>query len=263
MSVYSGNQNVVVPTFLGRLGNNLFQVAAAIGYSLHYDVAWGILPHYHHKPVYNYFKFPIWKGNPRILKTYDTATDQGFTYAQIPKHEAPGVNIRGFWQSYKYFEHAKKEVLGAWNFKYYPGYAEYASLHVRRGDYVQYADNFGAVPIEYISEGVMIAYSAGFRKFVVFSDDLEWCKQAMQTFKDMNITFEYSEHTHEFEDLSKMSSCGLNIIANSSFSWIAAYANPNPNKVVITPHETSWFGPKAKLDTRDLLPPDWVKIKFR
>jgi hypothetical protein len=263
MGVYSGTQNIIVPTFLGRLGNNLFQVAACIGYSKDYGIPWAILPHYHHKPVYNYFKFPIWKGNPRTLKTYDTATDQGFVYVKIPKFEVPGVNIRGFWQSWKYFDHAKEEVLKAWAFRYYPGYADFASVHVRRTDYLQYADNFGAITPEYLNEAISMARNAGYQKFVVFSDDLLWCREAFKEFAKWDVSFEYSEHQNEFEDLSKMSSCSFNIIANSSFSWIAAYANPNPNKVVVTPHETSWFGPKAKLNTKDLLPPDWVKIKFR
>jgi hypothetical protein len=257
--------NVVTCEFLGRLGNNLFQVAACIGYSKKHNVPWAIPPGYHHRQIYQYFKLPVYRGNIRKLPVYDTATDEGFPFAEIPFYKSPGVKIRGFWQSYKYFDHAREEVLKVWNLKQHPEYKDFTSIHVRRGDYLKYPEAFGPVTIEYIIQAVMIMKDSGRKKFIVFSDDLAWCKEAFQYFKDWDISFQYSDGTNEYHDLSVMSSCSGNIIANSSFSWIAAYANQNPKKVVISPDHTSWFGPAnaQKLDTKDLLPSDWVKIKFR
>jgi hypothetical protein len=62
----------------------------------------------------------------------------------------------------------------------------------------------------------------------------------------------------DWEQLLMMSSCGHNIIANSTFSWWGAYLNSNPDKIVCYPE--TWFGPKAQHDTLDLFPEDWIKV---
>jgi hypothetical protein len=47
------------------------------------------------------------------------------------------------------------------------------------------------------------------------------------------------------------------VIANSSFSWWAGFIGERPGRVVIAPRP--WFT-QTKLDTRDLLLPDWLSV---
>jgi tellurite resistance-related uncharacterized protein len=67
------------------------------------------------------------------------------------------------------------------------------------------------------------------------------------------------EKFNDWGQLMLMSLCKYNIIANSTFSWWGAYFNTNENKIVCYP--AKWFGIKAKHDTSDLCPDDWIKIK--
>jgi hypothetical protein len=56
-----------------------------------------------------------------------------------------------------------------------------------------------------------------------------------------------------------MSRIPNNIIANSSFSWWAAWLNENEDKTVIAPR--AWFGPKNQhLSKKDLTLEEWTLI---
>ena len=88
---------------------------------------------------------------------------------------------------------------------------------------------------------------------MVFSDDIEWCKHNF-----IGEEFIFAEDTNPVTALSLQLSCANNIIANSSFSWWAAYLNKNPSKIVIAPQK--WFGPNLAHDTKDLLPKEWARI---
>ena len=54
-----------------------------------------------------------------------------------------------------------------------------------------------------------------------------------------------------------MSACNHNIIANSSFSWWAAWLNENLDKIVIAPKK--WFKSKD-MNAETLLPEEWIKL---
>jgi hypothetical protein len=69
----------------------------------------------------------------------------------------------------------------------------------------------------------------------------------------------YIEGNNQFIDMCMMSMCSHNIIANSSFSWWAAWLNNNRDKKIIAPKK--WFGPSYYYhDTKDLYCQDWIII---
>ena len=182
-----------------------------------------------------------------------------FGYHEIPKFEN-GVTLVGFFQSLKYFENVQEEVKKTFNLKYTEGYEDHVSIHVRRGDYVQNENSFPPITVEYVREAMEKLPSEQSKKVLIFSDDIEWCKA---NFRDLNC--EFSEGRNTYEDLCLMASCGHHIIANSTYSWWGAYLGRNPDKVVVSPHHTSWFGTSngCPTDTKDLIPDEWIQIKFR
>lgn len=207
--------------------------------------------------------------------------DCHFDYHELP-NLGPNVVMTGFFQSWKYFKDVQDEVKKVFELPHVPGYEDYVSIHVRRGDYLQHSGSFPPVTLEYIGKAIgmfLIGYkfnsSGGMdfppkhfsNKFMVFSDDIEWCKQNIKAKENdiFNCTFEYSEGRNTFDDWSLMASCGHHIIANSTYSFWGAYLGHNPDRIVISPSPETWFGPTAgvKKPVVDLLPENWIKIHTR
>jgi hypothetical protein len=90
----------------------------------------------------------------------------------------------------------------------------------------------------------------------VFSDELE---AAREVFAEWPDTVFISGNSQE-EDLLLMSRCRHHIIANSSYSWWAAWLSPNPDKLVIAPR--LWFSRQRMLNTfvLDLFPENWILL---
>jgi len=126
------------------------------------------------------------------------------------------------------------------------------SIHVRRGDYTNLQHIHPLQSIEYYENAYNIIDDKSIN-VLVFSDDIEWCKNNI---KFENIT--YIEGETNIVDMYIMSLCTHNIIANSSFSWWGAWLNNNKNKKVIAP--INWFGSQSNLYTGDIIPKKWIII---
>ena len=238
--------------FIGRLGNNMFQAAAVIGYAKKHDVLWEVPALNGESPRFKEFFPDLLYGN-RTLQVYNCGDPRKFNFQNLP-YRPQGISLHGFFQSLKYFEHCQGDIKKYFKLNTVSGYEDYVSIHVRRDDYVKYAADFPPITMDYLNQAM--AHFPG-RKFLVFSDDIPWCQA--------NIPGGEYPNGDELQDLSLMASCGDHIIANSTFSWWGAYLGINPNKKIITPHHTSWFGKNngVKAPPVDLLPPEWVQIKFR
>jgi hypothetical protein len=180
------------------------------------------------------------------------------------KLPTPNIRIDGFFQSEKYFNNHKKEILELFlpdekitnqiKEKYSDLLTEKTtSIHVRRGDYIKNSTHHFVQGIDYFNQAIEIVDSKT-DKYLVFSDDIEWCKKNFNGDK-----FAFIEDEKDYIELYLMSMCSNNITSNSSFSWWGAWLNQNPNKTVIG--TKNWFGPSLQfLKTDDIIPNTWIKI---
>lgn len=243
---------MVTTTLVGKFGNQAFQIAAAIGYARKHNMDYCVPSKSLDPNVWQtYFNFPVTDFNPKIVYN-----EQRHNYREIPFYK--DVRLNGYFQSRKYFEHCIDEVRAA--FKIMDEPYEKVSIHIRRGDYLLHPHLFPVLPESYYKQAIEYFKEKGFADFIVFSDDIPWCKKNITQSK-YGINIEYSQG-NEYEDFYLMSRCRNSIIANSSYSLIAALLNKNI-KEVVAPHYLKWFGRGNRhLNTIDVIPKEWKQIQF-
>lgn len=68
--------------------------------------------------------------------------------------------------------------------------------------------------------------------FIIFSDDIEWCKRNIQI--DAKVYYE-TKNNPIWEKIRLMSGCKHFVIYNSTFSWWAQHLSTNKDKIVVAP----------------------------
>lgn len=183
-------------------------------------------------------------------------------------NQGKNLYLNGYWQSEKYFIDYRFDILKVFEFptklsrvalswKSQINKSEAISLHIRRGDYVTNSHTntvHGVLNLEYYENAVkyLSSYIKNPKVFV-FSDDPSWCKENLK----LSVNYEIVSGPNSIEDMYLMSICRHNIIANSSFSWWAAWLNKNDSKIVIAPF--NWFNDKS-LKSKDIVPSSWKRI---
>lgn len=225
----------------GRLGNQLFQIASTIGIAAENKIDF-IFPEWAYA---NYFKNKL--PTYQQIKITLAIQEAGYNYSFIILDSNGVFDLNGYFQSYKYFDKSRNVVEHYLELKNPFPFLDVCSVHIRRGDYLERSNFHTNLSIDYYKEAMLcFPKETG---FLFFSDDLNWCKE---NFIGPNIF--YSTNKNEVEDLFYMASCKHHIIANSSFSWWAAYLG-NAGKTIAP---KNWF--QTNLDTKDLYLPEWIKI---
>lgn len=252
---------IITSELSGGLGNQMFQVAACISLAKRLGYVAMFDPNTHFLPLQGR-KFETYKTNifrnltiSRNLNITNIYSSDKFNFVQLPDVQ-PFTIIRGGFQSEKYFN--KEEIYKFFNIsddhrktliEKYGDVSNKISLHVRRGDYLKLWPHHVFVGEEYYTKAIEML---GDGDYLVFSDDLDWCKEVFKGKFDFIKDEDYNE-------LYLMSMCKDNIIGNSTFSWWGAWLNKNPTKKVVAPK--TWFGPGySHFDTTDLIPTEWIKL---
>lgn len=173
-----------------------------------------------------------------------------YLYTQVKEGNLPDWYL----QDIKYFEGYEEEIKNL--FGEGIGYLSQVGVHVRRGlnpanpAEPKYSENPFYIDLsksEYYQKAMAIFPNDN---FLIFSDDPEWCKER---FQGSNI--QVMEKGDPVEDLNLLASCKDIIIANSSWSWWAAYLCPNVTKKIIAPSQ--WFADGIQ---RISIPNTWIQI---
>lgn len=272
-SVIKDNSNkYVTPRMLGRLGNQMFQIAAAYsfaidnGCSLKLCTKNGVFnsllgevssPLKYKNNIYSKIDFidePI---------NFDVWKEMNFTFKPISYKFEKNLYIEGHFQSEKYFLHNREKILEL--YEPTPEIKKYitskygdilqkntVSVHVRRGDYLVAEDCHPTCTLEYYKEALKQLKDIDY--VLIFSDDKEYIKNNFNEKNNIIIN-----EDNDYIDLYLMSMCKHNIIANSSFSWWGAWLNKNKNKKVFAPK--IWFGKSLEQNnTKDLIPKNFKII---
>jgi hypothetical protein len=287
---------MIIVKLCGGIGNQMFQVAAGLALAVHYktdlkfdinffrnvDNSSEIVPSRKFRIGAFNRKYEIAdmdeislfsdgkKSIANRLKSYlikpvrliDSWDPTGFI-----NKSSKNVYLDGYFQSEDYFSDYKALILEYFKFpelehELLPiakGILETnsVSLHFRRGDYTGNEDvkkihnvcdaEYYRKAIEYIKK-----YYQDIELYL-FSDEPDWIRENFESLIKYSIVSTGSD----INDMHLMSLCKHNIIANSSFSWWAAWLNRYINKTVIAP--VKWFA--YDIVNQDHIVPDgWIRI---
>jgi len=123
------------------------------------------------------------------------------------------------------------------------------AVHVRRGDYLQIPAFQVCDSAYYQTSMNRMRGQLGNPHFFIFTDDPEWCRRKFNA-SDTEIIDSGAAATNPLHDLHLMSQASHHIIANSSYSWWAAWIGDKPGQQVIMPDR--WFtnGIKAPMEQK-------------
>lgn len=236
---------------LGRLGNQLWQIASTIGIA---ETNGGLAlfrPDWEYRPFFSvpdkHFGSPL-----NSIQTYDRKGE--------------------YLQELHYWENIHDQIIGFFQSKegtYYKPPSPSTAVHVRRGDYLKYPGHFPLPTMAYYENAMAeIRRESPLMMFYVFSDDIEWCRSAFSAHDDVvfisgvprPVEVIYRKKVgppQDQVDLFSMSSCDRHIISNSSFSWWGAMLSGDERTI----YPTTWFGPElGDIPWRKMIPDTWEGI---
>lgn len=191
----------------------------------------------------------------------------GYVDFQKTKYNIKYFN--GYFESPKYFNEIRDELLQEFtpkNDKLKKNENLYKIIEnensicisVRVGDFLspQFKSEFYICNPTYFKNAIKVAEEKIENpRFIVFSDDVEWCKKNLGLPK--NTLYE-TGNDPIWEKIRLMYSCKNFIISNSTFSWWAQYLSRNEKKIVIAPKK--WRNISYKNEKNDIYQDNWICI---
>jgi hypothetical protein len=231
---------MITAEFLGRLGNNMFQIAVTYGLADKFgDVA--------EFPDYPYFDLP-----KRTQKVENVFVQPSGLNILFDIEYKPNMSIVGFFQKYEFFHHIQKKIIED-IFKvpidYYPNTI---GVHVRRTDFLFDPINFPVQSIDYYKKAFDKIGVEG-KKIVFCSDDPEWCEENFSYLPNVK----FRKYTEALSDIYFLANCETVIMSNSTFSFWGAYLNMRERQIYFP---LNWFAKNSGRTGYEICLPNWIGL---
>jgi len=174
-----------------------------------------------------------------------------YLYAEVKRGNIPDIYV----QDPQFFEGCEEEIKAIFRQGIEP--LDQVAIHIRRGknpampSEPAYSENpfyVNLMDTTYYEDAMALFPDAD---FLIFSDDIKWCKD---TFGHYHKNIRYSEGKTDVEDFNLMAGCKGIIMANSSYSWWAAYIAPYAEKIV---RPEKWYTDGVD---RTVCPSHWLVV---
>jgi hypothetical protein len=269
----------------GGLGNQLFQIFTTISYALQLNMSFFFfnqtnLTNRRHTywDTFLYNLKPFIKDTSNIPLSF--INELSYNYNNISNDLKLTITnstamLVGYFQSYKYFHQYSHQIYRLIKlqekqniirnmFIHDIDFNNTISLHFRLGDYKILKDVYILLDEKYYCNAISYILQTNNPTKVIYfyekqdQEDIEVMVNKLKIIFPQLLFQACPDNLQDYEQLLLMSQCKYNIIANSTFSWWAAYFNQCDSKIVCYPFK--WF---VKMNnTEDLFPADWIKIDF-
>jgi hypothetical protein len=169
--------------------------------------------------------------------------------------DLPVVALSGWWQKESFFLGEQAEIRQAFSLRVDTALAQRGDelsasgaigAHVRRGEY----GHFGLVKADYYRSAIaQIQRETGPRPVVFFTDEPQVCWSLFSALPDMRLY--RGDVAEPLADFYLLGRCAHFVIANSTFSWWAAWLGRTPSSIVYAPQ------PWSIMSDHNPVPPDW------
>lgn len=184
-----------------------------------------------------------------------------------------GVALRGYFQSFRYFEEVKGRLTNE-DFKLHSTTSWFSdqlermeidqplTIHIRRGDYLLTKNSrIGTLAPDYFKSALDLVVSmknSELENIWVFSDEIASIKEEFGFLRKFNCRFiDPPKESSAAENLVLMSKGSSHVMSNSTFSFWAGALSQSP--LVVAPKK--WF--KGMEDPNNLYPPGWELIESK
>ena len=197
------------------------------------------------------YRQPAWTTDHRFLRIVDRTIVSGYfqsLFYLMPRDEAILAELSLWPAAPPEATELARSIAGA----------EYVSLHIRRGDAASHPEFGHLDPACYAGAAMdLVRNKFGRPRFLVFSDDIEWCKHSGVFSVDCEFMATNRFGDNPAIDLLLMSLCSHHIIANSTYSWWAAWAQFRPDKICVIPR--MWTTSRTA-ESLGLVHPNWFVL---